>query len=432
MSSSLELTESQQYVQGTDKLGSVRGSQKGWNMSARDRLEVEFSAKQLVRVAIKPSEGFRGLEEPVVPLPDSAKADMALRPVGSTENWWLAVQFKSRTRRDAVNKPKWRFRISKEEYTGIVVLCVSLERQETSAQPAALLTKSLPVDPQPMNDPRVWAFSGSHIGTNSGNVSITLGGQKYDTKESRCSLDRSDIRGTFLGDWLLRIFEEAAAAGGKAANGVRLWTFQELERQISREKWVERKTLKSFQPLFDEAGLKIDQAEDASAPYDIIARLPSCQDFKVLRIQLKTSYWRDASLFGPIAHVNSYRLRCGQGEPYHSTDFDIFLVGPPRAEEGESTEWKSGYFFLFNAADFAQIGLSKSDLYSGVMGFYADFSRAPYPDSLKARPSRLSELRKWRYDIKCRSSLKSAALYLRIALESAGPEPTFRSNDLSC
>uniref|UniRef100_A0A0G4FJY2 Uncharacterized protein n=1 Tax=Chromera velia CCMP2878 TaxID=1169474 RepID=A0A0G4FJY2_9ALVE len=58
--------------------------------------EIERTAVSLLRASLRAAEGFRGLEEPSVPLPPFARADLAVRPVGCSEDLWLPVQARKR------------------------------------------------------------------------------------------------------------------------------------------------------------------------------------------------------------------------------------------------------------------------------------------------------------------------------------------------
>eukprot|EP00820_Chromera_velia_P015196 Cvel_25178.t1-p1 / transcript=Cvel_25178.t1 / gene=Cvel_25178 / organism=Chromera_velia_CCMP2878 / gene_product=hypothetical protein / transcript_product=hypothetical protein / location=Cvel_scaffold2818:20120-20873(+) / protein_length=251 / sequence_SO=supercontig / SO=protein_coding / is_pseudo=false len=239
-----------------------------------DKMELENSAKQLIRMAVKPTDGFRGFEEPTVSLPHSAKADMAVRPFGSRDDLWLPLQVKS-TSREVVegNRVRWKFADTNKGYEGMVVVCISLQRGMRGAAAPSWGAKKQPFVRTPPDVPRVWAFSGSSFGTRSGGLAITPG-HKYDTEESSCTWTRSEsqVSGTFLGEKLLSYYEKAAAAGGRSASGVRLWTFEELENQVFRTKKTEQETFRWLQPLFNAARLEAFEAENPLAPYDIIAR----------------------------------------------------------------------------------------------------------------------------------------------------------------
>uniref|UniRef100_A0A0G4F0R2 Uncharacterized protein n=1 Tax=Chromera velia CCMP2878 TaxID=1169474 RepID=A0A0G4F0R2_9ALVE len=133
----------------------------------------------------------------------------------------------------------------------------------------------------------VWIFPGSFPFPNCGVIPITPGG-RYDTEDFRCSWDRNDRGEMLLWEKFLQHYNEALS--GSSAAGVRLYTLEELENQLSPTHKTEAITLRWFQPLFAAAGLKTSLAEDPLGSYDLTLRLPSSNQFRPLRIQVKTSY----------------------------------------------------------------------------------------------------------------------------------------------
>uniref|UniRef100_A0A0G4GI50 Amino acid transporter transmembrane domain-containing protein n=1 Tax=Chromera velia CCMP2878 TaxID=1169474 RepID=A0A0G4GI50_9ALVE len=277
------------------KLDKRRKTRRMSTMTASQKAGMEIQAKLLISEAIKESEGFRGFE--VASLPDSAKADMAIRPLGSKRDLWLAVQVKSTACEWVKGNSKSRtFSRLNRGYGGMVVVCIFL-----GTDCASMSDKKREASTRfQANSSRVWSFPGSFPFPKSGGVAITPGG-KYDGEEFRCSWKRSEGEGTFLGYKLLSYYEEAERLGSLTEKGVHLWTLRELEEQIPKARETERKTLRWLQPLFDVAGLRTFEPEDPTGPCDIILYSSSGSRPSGLRLQLKTAYWFGSRPQGPMA-----------------------------------------------------------------------------------------------------------------------------------
>eukprot|EP00820_Chromera_velia_P012353 Cvel_23207.t1-p1 / transcript=Cvel_23207.t1 / gene=Cvel_23207 / organism=Chromera_velia_CCMP2878 / gene_product=hypothetical protein / transcript_product=hypothetical protein / location=Cvel_scaffold2366:1278-3383(-) / protein_length=702 / sequence_SO=supercontig / SO=protein_coding / is_pseudo=false len=377
-------------------------------------MEVEHAAKRLVRHAIKPSQDFGGLEEPPLPLPHSAKADMALRPCGSQDDLWLPLQIKSTSGPKTDRYHSWFFE-GVAGYPGMLVACVALQRHR-------LLV--------PENKPRAWVFPGTSLNHFSRGFTITLG-HRHDTENTRCSFARNEAEGMHIGDALLSAYRAALVReeGLPFGDTVVLQPFASLRNQVSRTHQTELETLSWFQPLFDAAGIETVDAPCPSLPYDVLARKKSCKVSKPLKLQMKTAYWMVWGSWGPLAHVNIYRKHgVRKVVPYRDDGFDLLLVGPPRnrsrllslhEKKGVAGEYlteleKRGlldpqFFYMFSSRDLHKLGLVSSGGEVGKKGFSIDFSKRPNICSDRlARGPRVLERLSFRYSMTA-SSLATAA-----------------------
>uniref|UniRef100_A0A0G4HGN1 Uncharacterized protein n=1 Tax=Chromera velia CCMP2878 TaxID=1169474 RepID=A0A0G4HGN1_9ALVE len=420
---------SQRFMSSVAHRGLCTAARKRDNRSAADRMEVEHAAKRLIIQAIGPTPSFCGLEEPAIPLPHSAKADMALRPFGSKKDLWLPLQVKS-TRMNRFEKRKtttlcWDFG-SVGGYDGMLVLCVSLNggryRRKEGMGVGDL-----------GGSPRAWVFAGRQL-THLRKLRISAGG-KHDTESSRCKFEESmdDTDATLVADCLLSAYKEAEASHQHTANGVCLRPLDYLRKQVSQEVQTEMETLSWFKEfLFSVAGAETKDVLCPTLPHDILVDFPpsnpDSEESTPLRIQLKTAYWSRGGRWGPVAHVNSYRrLSCRAYVPYTCGDFDIFLVGPPRNAERflalKQVQKKElcadlpanpsiipPFFYMFSSSDMQRLGLvsSEEQTQSGKPGFNLDFLL----NRRHSTGSRTARLLHWRYDLS-QESLDNAAQLLK-------------------
>uniref|UniRef100_A0A0G4HEQ9 Uncharacterized protein n=1 Tax=Chromera velia CCMP2878 TaxID=1169474 RepID=A0A0G4HEQ9_9ALVE len=395
-------------------------SENQHKLSIRDLYAVERAAIELLRQSFRPTEFFDGLEEPLIPLPHFARADLAVRPFGSTEDLWLPVQTKStgqRTRNRPNNwSPVWHF-YNVRGYRGVPVICISFERdvEEGGVHQGQ----------------RVWLFSDEcfeHL-KHPGRLAITEGG-KHDNEGSRCSFVDHSPSGRHVGRVLLCIWQDARKAQGP----YQLYSLRTLQTQLSPNHLAEWRMLQNCLELFEHVpgGIDVREAPWPCDPHDIEIRPSglSAQSFR--KVQLKSAIWTSQSQAWPgIAFVKSCKMVCKKRRPYEEHDFDYLLVGPPRNSSRLSHDSKKRLTTVsLNDANQLDPNAAAKECEShrflyvipqevlicegvvasgdrghsrGVQGFYLDFSSR----GVFKRPSRISRLLKWRLSL---SDLQDAGL----------------------
>uniref|UniRef100_A0A0G4HF45 Uncharacterized protein n=1 Tax=Chromera velia CCMP2878 TaxID=1169474 RepID=A0A0G4HF45_9ALVE len=359
-------------------------------LSAAERMAVEHEAKRLIRCEI---QGL--MEEPSVPLPHSAKADMALRPIGCEDDLWLPLQLKAT--RGGVHQGKsvyWVFR-NVGCYPDMLVICVSLE------------------------EGKVWAFSGRSLQEQQ-TLRITAHG-KHDGEHSRCFFERHAGQfavGRSLRHVLLSTYAEAAR--GSDSEGVTLQRLKYLREQVCGSVSTEEETREWLQPFFDAAGLTPVDAGCSTLPYDLLAG--------DIKFQLKTSAWNNWTGYGPLAFVSTRRKLSGGIRPYVVGEYDVLLVGPPRNFEtlqllrakhidrgGQHTDISHllvpRFFYIFHSSDLVRQGclaLDPRHRELGQLGMSLDFIEGRAYKSGSVIQERLP----FRFDLTA-TSLEKAASYVQ-------------------
>uniref|UniRef100_A0A0G4HN18 Uncharacterized protein n=1 Tax=Chromera velia CCMP2878 TaxID=1169474 RepID=A0A0G4HN18_9ALVE len=353
----------------------------------------------LLRESLRPSGDFGGLEEPSIPLPHFAKADIAVRPIGCSEDLWLPVQVKSRTshskNRPGRRRQTWEFQ-DVSGYSGMSVICISLQ-------------KGL------QEPPLVWIFPGGYFEylAPPGKLSICRGG-KHDTEERRCSFEQKQSCSRHVGRRLLSLWERAKRG---ESSQVKLESFATLQTQLGRAHLAEWKMLQKCLELFGSIPEEVEtrEARCASLPYDLEIRLVDCPQRQWQRLQLKSAFSVNWSDDGPGSSLVTTRKRTGQlTVPYYEDDFDFLLVSSPQndsayqevgsrqmatspsIEDDTKNRWR--FFYLIPMAELVKEGVvsTRQGGQVGVKTFTLDFSRSP----LRAKPRnrRSSRLIKWRVD----------------------------------
>uniref|UniRef100_A0A0G4I4G1 Uncharacterized protein n=1 Tax=Chromera velia CCMP2878 TaxID=1169474 RepID=A0A0G4I4G1_9ALVE len=375
-------------------------------MSLQERYAVERAALTLLRETFKSTTHFAGLEEPVCRLPAFAKADLAVRPIGCTEDMWLPIQIKSTKwkchSRQASENPAWNFQRVRG-YEGVPIVCISLE-----------------MDSLCLPTPRVWLFSGDlfNIMKHPGMLRITQGG-KYDTAESRCSFEGGQSNFPHIGENLYMIWKRARQGIG----GYRLNSLQSIQSQQSPTHLKEWKMREKCVDLFKAAPEGVEVKGDdpcPSLPYDLEIRLRDRPEMTWQRVQLKSSRWHSKS---PFALVDSRKLVGGKTQPYEEGDFNFLLVGPPQNQAQECLRDSSQrskilrdqncapnppfsepknhpsdrYFYFIPEKVLIDEGIiaSKRREISGLHGFHLDFLVKP----AAVNPNRAFRLLDWRLDV---------------------------------
>uniref|UniRef100_A0A0G4FNW2 Uncharacterized protein n=1 Tax=Chromera velia CCMP2878 TaxID=1169474 RepID=A0A0G4FNW2_9ALVE len=335
--------------------------------------EVEQSSIALLRGTFRPTEDFVGLEEPPIPLPHFAHADIAVRPKGCTEDLWLPVQVKStkcESRPTKNRSPSWKFRRVRG-YDGMVVAFVSLQKDCELG-------------------PKVWLFPGRYFDSLAGEGSfrITQGG-KHDNVESRFRFENHCVlhHDRHVGQALYEKWWEARKDRGSVCDPYRLQSFSSLQSQLSPAHLKEWEMLQRCLKLFDSVpgGVEVRAALYPSLPHDIEIRLASSDQNEWHRVQLKSSCWLPSHRF---AAVNMSRRLGSHTLPYAEGDFDFLLVSSP--QNGKSSKAfppefinphppldpDSTSFFLIPMSELVKEGVvySEKEKQRGVTGLGLDFS----------------------------------------------------------
>uniref|UniRef100_A0A0G4HB33 Uncharacterized protein n=1 Tax=Chromera velia CCMP2878 TaxID=1169474 RepID=A0A0G4HB33_9ALVE len=361
-------------------------------LSPQECLEVERTAIALIRRAIRPNGNFHGLEEPGMPLPHFARADLAVRPIGCSEDLWLPVQVKST--RQAFNTggklqerpPFWTFQ-GVRGYEKTPVVCVSLE---TATQ----------------RPPRVWVFSGDIFeGFKApGKLTITQGG-KHDTANNRCSFDQSCSRETHLGETLLSMWQTAR----RGESSYQLHSLRVVQTQLNSRhlaEWVMlQKTLDLFKTV--PGGIEVRNAPSPFLPWDIEIHLSGSPKTKWQKVQLKSASWKRGRRLG---FVETNKRVGKQKVPYQEGDFDFLLVSPPQNDAAfcgvHSRQRPTGiilkerwrYFHLIPMKELVRDGVVSS-LKGEIRGVKTINLDCSSDESVDHQTNiRSSRLRKWRID----------------------------------
>uniref|UniRef100_A0A0G4GGE6 Uncharacterized protein n=1 Tax=Chromera velia CCMP2878 TaxID=1169474 RepID=A0A0G4GGE6_9ALVE len=358
---------------------------------------VERSAIVLLRESFRPFRDFPGLEEPSVPLSPFARADLAVRPAGCTEDLWLGVQVKStrvesrgrEMKRNPISVPPsdrrgasrfWEF-FGVCGYHGMPLVCVEM----------AKMSESRP-------DAGVWTFHEACFEglKGKGTLRITEGG-KYDKKETRCSFEHTSSCRAHIGKALLLAWSGARAGIGP----YQLQSLEALQTQLSPTHLAEWTMLQKCRELFGHVpgGVEMREAACPSFPHDIELRPSQSGDVTWQRIQLKSSSWDDSRL----GYVRLRKKRASETFPYNEDDFDFLLVSQPQNQrfptetnfQNKNERWR--FFYFIPVQELVDFGIVSSDKHQkkGVKSLRLDFQ---LNRSVKVQ-DRPSHLLRWRLDM---------------------------------